>query len=606
MCGKKLCALIVIILMTVFNLKAQDPCNPAYPIAGLGQAYQQTFINSGTGVWNMNFCGYSSSLYEKVYSINVPYEATYKIIASGYGQAVYGWEQGTCNQNSWICISSISLGGGSGTYGSMYWTPGLYYILLKNINNASHTFYIICEPNAPLITATTVSSNQINLSWNDVDGETGYEVTRKLLVGGTWATIGTTAAGITTFSDVGLTPNVGYCYGIKAFNNDASSVWSNTACATTFPTTPLTPINLTTTSSVSGQIDLSWTDVAGETGYKIFRKLSPSGAYAQVATVTQNQNTYSDNDTALIQNSEYCYKIKAYNSGGESGFSNESCAIVNPNISPAPTNLTATAMSASQINLAWNDVLDEAGYIIYRSPSLSGTYTQLAMVNANVVNYSNIGLSANTQYCYKVKSYNTSGQSSFSSAACANTFMSAPMPPSVPSNLTALPIGCGQIELNWNDVSTEEGYNIYRADSINGTYLFLACTDNDQTAYMDINLPFYTNFCYKVKAYNTGGESAFSNDACDVTLSVKNYEGADNLIKVYPNPATDILIIETQGQQVTLYNTVKITDVQGKVIIDQIIQQRHTEIDISSLTKGIYLLKFDSKDGIVNKKFVKE
>ncbi len=595
----------IIVLLTALDLKAQDPCNPVYPIAGLGQAYQQTFAPNGSGAWTMTLCGASSSLIEKVYSFNAPYTATYKLVSTGGSCCVvYAWKQGTCDQTTWNCIGNFA----NGTYGSVYWTPGTYYILLKSSQTniyANHNFYIICEPNAPnLLSATAVATNQVNLSWTDVDGETGFKIYRAASLSGPWTQIGTTTANTTTYSDIGLTANTNYCYDVAAFNNDATGMYSNHICVTTFANPPTTPLNLIATASTSGQINLSWNDVATEIGYKIYRKLNPSGTYSLIATIAQDLVTFSD--TGLLQNNEYCYKIKSYNTGGESGFSNESCAMVNPDISPMPTNLSATAVSANQVNLTWNDVAGEDGYKIFRSSTLTGTYTQIAIINTNIVSFANTGLSAGTQYCYKVKSYNTGGESAYSNASCANTCTSAPNPPFTPSNLTATPIGCGQIGLTWDDVSTEEGYNIYRADSVNGNYLFLDCTDDNQTTYLDIDLPLNTNFCYKVKAYNTGGESGFSNNACNTTLSVKNYDGADNLIKVYPNPAIDNLIIEIQDQKLFLSNNVQITDVQGKVILKQGITQTQTEINISSFAPGIYFIKIESDKEVIMKKFVKE
>ena len=69
--GPKMCAFIVIALLSVLNLRAQDPCNPTYPIAGLGQAYEQTFISGGAGAWNISLCGTTSPYLEKVYSFTV-------------------------------------------------------------------------------------------------------------------------------------------------------------------------------------------------------------------------------------------------------------------------------------------------------------------------------------------------------------------------------------------------------------------------------------------------------------------------------------------------------------------------------------------------------
>ena len=88
----------------------------------------------------------------------------------------------------------------------------------------------------------------------------------------------------------------------------------------------------------------------------------------------------------------------------------------------APTALSATAASSSQINLAWTqNSSDETGFKIERKTGAGGTYSQIATVGANVVNYSNTGLSPNTTYYYRVRAYNGSGDSNYSNEANATT-----------------------------------------------------------------------------------------------------------------------------------------------------------------------------------------
>ncbi len=75
---------------------------------------------------------------------------------------------------------------------------------------------------------------------------------------------------------------------------------------------------------------------------------------------------------------------------------------------PAPTGLTATAKSASRIDLSWNASTDAVGYNIYRN----GDYS-LAIANVyNQTTYSDANLTANTPYSYTVKAYNSNGNES--------------------------------------------------------------------------------------------------------------------------------------------------------------------------------------------------
>jgi hypothetical protein len=87
----------------------------------------------------------------------------------------------------------------------------------------------------------------------------------------------------------------------------------------------------------------------------------------------------------------------------------------------APSNLTATAVSSSQINLAWTDnSINEVGFRILRS--LDGTkFTQFTTVGANITTYANTGLAAATKYYYRVKAYTGTLNSPASNTASATT-----------------------------------------------------------------------------------------------------------------------------------------------------------------------------------------
>lgn len=87
----------------------------------------------------------------------------------------------------------------------------------------------------------------------------------------------------------------------------------------------------------------------------------------------------------------------------------------------APSNLTAVAVSSSQINLAWQDNSDnETNFVIERKTS-TGSYAVIATVGANVTSYNNTGLKKNTTYYYRVKAINAAGSSAYSNEASAKT-----------------------------------------------------------------------------------------------------------------------------------------------------------------------------------------
>jgi hypothetical protein len=88
----------------------------------------------------------------------------------------------------------------------------------------------------------------------------------------------------------------------------------------------------------------------------------------------------------------------------------------------APSDLTATAVSTTQIDLSWKDnSVDESSFKIEQEDLSDGSWSEIAAVGPNVVSYSKTGLSPSTTYYYRVYAYNAAGNSGYSNTAGAAT-----------------------------------------------------------------------------------------------------------------------------------------------------------------------------------------
>ena len=85
----------------------------------------------------------------------------------------------------------------------------------------------------------------------------------------------------------------------------------------------------------------------------------------------------------------------------------------------APTGLTATAASSSQINLSWSAVSGATEYHVYRATTSGGPYTSVG--TTTTTSFSNTGLACNTGYFYVVRAANSSTCESGSSAQASAT-----------------------------------------------------------------------------------------------------------------------------------------------------------------------------------------
>ena len=95
----------------------------------------------------------------------------------------------------------------------------------------------------------------------------------------------------------------------------------------------------------------------------------------------------------------------------------------------APTGLSAAAVSSTRIDLSWNDTSSETGYRVERSPNGSNGWAEIATRSANQTTYSDLTVSAQQTYFYRVRGVNSGGFSPYSSVASATT-PSAPPPSS--------------------------------------------------------------------------------------------------------------------------------------------------------------------------------
>jgi hypothetical protein len=74
----------------------------------------------------------------------------------------------------------------------------------------------------------------------------------------------------------------------------------------------------------AASLQVSWIDNSyDEDGFGIERKLNPNGTYVIIAMVGPNVTIYSDN--SLANGTTYCYRVYAFNSAGNSAYTNEAC-----------------------------------------------------------------------------------------------------------------------------------------------------------------------------------------------------------------------------------------------------------------------------------------
>jgi len=371
-------------------------------------------------------------------------------------------------------------------------------------------------PAAPTsLTANTLSQTEIRLDWTDAsNNETGFKIERSLDAIN-FQPAGMVSMNVVTFTDSGLTANTSYTYRVKATNAGGDSAASPLASAITLPVPPAAPANLL--ASVNGTtVQLSWLDNSNnEAGFSVERKFE-GGVFAEIARPAVNATSFQD--TGRTPGVTYVYRVRAFNAGGSSAYTNESTAAILPNPPSAPTAASVTVLSSSSLQFSWNDNSNnESGFVVERRTS-AGAFGVVANPGANANSFTDTGLTANTTYFYHVKAVNAGGSSAFSSELSGTTL---PQPPAAPSNLQVAVHSLSQLGVTWDDNSDNEtGFRVERrvGANKNGPWVEVALLGVNATSYLDTDVEPNETYTYRVKATNTGGDSAATKEV-GVTLS---------------------------------------------------------------------------------------
>ena len=183
----------------------------------------------------------------------------------------------------------------------------------------------------------------------------------------------------------------------------------------------------------------------------------------------------------------------------------------------APSALSAS-LSGANATLAWTDNSADESAFQLETRLDNGAWQTLATLPANTTTFQHAGLLDGVTYTYRVRATRTqpAGTSSYSNLATASR--PASTIPLAPSALSATADAPGEIQLAWTDHAyNETGFTIERSTTPDTGFATLATLGANATGYTDAALPEGARFYYRVRAANTLGASAYSNETTATT-----------------------------------------------------------------------------------------
>ncbi|HJS17828.1 MAG TPA: fibronectin type III domain-containing protein [Anaerolineales bacterium] len=287
---------------------------------------------------------------------------------------------------------------------------------------------------------------------------------------------------------------------------------------------PASPTNLSGLVGSTGGpfVNLYFTDNASNEFWVDVERCTGAGCtnFARVGQ-TLGENATGFKDTTVAQGVTYTYRVRAVGFMGLSGYSNTvQVSLASPSLPTAPGNLTA-AMNGVNVVLNWQDnSTNEIDFYVERCQGVNCTnFIGLGTSGgANIATWTDYNASAGQSYSYRVRAWNSDGFSNYSNTATIITPGGTPATPPAPSSLAAQTFSHSQIHLTWtNNTSNQDGVIIERCRGAN-------CNNFSQIAivsgasYTDTGLLANTTYRYRVRAYNSAGNSPYSNVASAKTL----------------------------------------------------------------------------------------
>jgi gliding motility-associated-like protein len=443
------------------------------------------------------------------YRLDVATDAAFALFVSGYN-----------NSNVGNVLSFNVAGLNPGT--TYYYRVAAANACGVGAYSSTITFATSPLPIAPI--ANTVSGTTctgVSTSWSAIAGATSYSLDVSTAIDFSSFVTGynnLNVGNILAQNITGLTAGTTYYYRVLATNTCGNSVYSSTITFTTSPVPVAPTANSATAVSCTGVL-VDWNAVAGATSYSL--DVATDIGFTSFVPLYNNKNVGNFtnlNITGLSAGTTYYYRVLATNTCGNSDYSStvdfQTSPVPNVPIANAGTTATCTTFDAN-----WSVTTGATKYFLDVATDATFTSFVSGYNNKDVGNVTTLtvsGLTAGTQYFYRVLANNTCGNSAYSSTILYETL---PIP-TIPTLNVDTP-ACTSIDVSWLASTNADSYAIdVSKDATFATYVSGYNNKNvgNVTSINIIGLNPGTTYYYRVLASNSCGDSNYSTIKTTSTL----------------------------------------------------------------------------------------
>ncbi|NMA68871.1 MAG: cell wall-binding protein [Desulfitobacterium sp.] len=259
-------------------------------------------------------------------------------------------------------------------------------------------------------------------------------------------------------------------------------------------------------------------------------------------------------------------------------------------------NVTATPLSASQINLNWSAVAHATSYNVFRSNSYSGTYEKISTTVSP--SYSDTFLSTGTTYYYKVQAVRGSETGPYSDIVYTTTLTASGVL-NPPTNVRANMMNAKQVNLTWDTVSSAIFYSVYRSASPDGTYTGIATVNTPY--YVDTSVTSGVTYYYKIQAIGASSTSTYSNIVQVQTLLDSNQLTIPTNVVATGLSPSQIHVKWDSVKNATYYNVHRSTSLHGTYdLVASVVTPFHIDTALASGTTYFYKIQAGNSVGVGN------